>query len=246
MLMVRALANRIALADAPVGSTRHERDRSGLHAMRPTPILPPPVLPRKKRRRRSWLLSLLGFGFASGVVMFVAAAGRGRLLRVEGLARSARLREPRQVRAAGDDAHPRARRQPDGRVRARAAHLRADQRRAEAGHRRLPVGRGQALLRARRSRLHRHRARRPQQSRRTSATKRAGGRLDHHPAGGQELPAVERAERWSASSRRRSSPSASSAPTRRTRSSSSISTRSISAWAPTAWPPPRSTTSTRS
>ena len=42
--------------------------------MRPTPILPPPVAPRK-RRRRSWLLGLLGFGFASGVVMFVAAAG---------------------------------------------------------------------------------------------------------------------------------------------------------------------------
>ena len=43
--------------------------------MRPTPILPPPVAPRKRRRRRSWLLGLLGFGFASGVVMFVAAAG---------------------------------------------------------------------------------------------------------------------------------------------------------------------------
>jgi hypothetical protein len=42
--------------------------------MRPTPILPPPVLPRRRRRRRSWLLGLLGFGFASGVVMFVAAA----------------------------------------------------------------------------------------------------------------------------------------------------------------------------
>ena len=40
--------------------------------MRPTPILPPPVAPRKKRRRRSWLLGLLGFGFASGVVMFMA------------------------------------------------------------------------------------------------------------------------------------------------------------------------------
>jgi penicillin-binding protein 1A len=43
-----------------------------------------------------------------------------------------------------------------------------------------------------------------------------------------------------------SSPSASSAPTPRTGSSSSISTRSTSAWAPTAWRPRRSTISARS
>jgi penicillin-binding protein 1A len=42
--------------------------------MRPAPILPPPA-PPKKRRRRSWLLNLLGFAFASGVVLFLAAAG---------------------------------------------------------------------------------------------------------------------------------------------------------------------------
>jgi penicillin-binding protein 1A len=39
------------------------------------PILPPPVQPRKKKRkRRSWLLSFLGFGFGSIVVMFIAAS----------------------------------------------------------------------------------------------------------------------------------------------------------------------------
>ncbi len=53
------------------------------------------------------------------------------LLRMEGVARPARLRAARQVRAAGDDAHPRQRRHPDGRVCARAAHLRADQRRCQ-------------------------------------------------------------------------------------------------------------------
>jgi len=42
--------------------------------MRPTPILPPPAAPKRKRKRRSWLLSLLGFGFASAVVMFLAVA----------------------------------------------------------------------------------------------------------------------------------------------------------------------------
>ena len=43
--------------------------------MRPQPILPPPQAPRKRRRRRSWLLGLLGFGFASGVLLFAVAAG---------------------------------------------------------------------------------------------------------------------------------------------------------------------------
>jgi penicillin-binding protein 1A len=42
--------------------------------MRPAPILPPRP-PKRKRRRRSWLLSLLGFGFASSVVLFLAASG---------------------------------------------------------------------------------------------------------------------------------------------------------------------------
>jgi penicillin-binding protein 1A len=42
--------------------------------MRPAPILPPRPL-KRKRRRRSWLLSLLGFGFASAVVLFIAASG---------------------------------------------------------------------------------------------------------------------------------------------------------------------------
>ncbi|KAB2920579.1 MAG: penicillin-binding protein 1A [Hyphomicrobiaceae bacterium] len=42
--------------------------------MRPAPILPPPVKPRKRRRRRNWMLNLLGFAFASGVVLFLAAS----------------------------------------------------------------------------------------------------------------------------------------------------------------------------
>jgi penicillin-binding protein 1A len=41
--------------------------------MRPAPILPPPA-PPKRRKRRSWLLGLMGFGFASFVVLFVAAS----------------------------------------------------------------------------------------------------------------------------------------------------------------------------
>jgi penicillin-binding protein 1A len=39
--------------------------------MRPVPILPP--VQRKKRKRRSWLLRLLTFCFASGVVLFLTA-----------------------------------------------------------------------------------------------------------------------------------------------------------------------------
>lgn len=43
--------------------------------MRPVPIYPPQVPRKRKRKRRSWLLSLLTFFFASGVVMFLAASG---------------------------------------------------------------------------------------------------------------------------------------------------------------------------
>ena len=47
-----------------------------------SPILPPPARPKiKKKRPRSMLLGLLGFGFAAGVMLFViAAAGAGFLL----------------------------------------------------------------------------------------------------------------------------------------------------------------------
>ena len=41
--------------------------------MRPVPILPPPTQ-GKRRKRRSWLLSLLTFAFASGVLLFLAAS----------------------------------------------------------------------------------------------------------------------------------------------------------------------------
>ncbi len=48
--------------------------------MRP-PILPPPVKPKRKRRRKSLLLSFLGWSFALFVVLFVAgSAGVGYLL----------------------------------------------------------------------------------------------------------------------------------------------------------------------
>jgi penicillin-binding protein 1A len=44
--------------------------------MRPVQILPPPQpgRPRRRRKRRSWLLSFLTFVFASGVVLFLAAS----------------------------------------------------------------------------------------------------------------------------------------------------------------------------
>ena len=70
------------------------------------------------------------------------------------------------------------------------------------------------------------------------------GRLDHHPAGRQELPVDERGLASRARSRRRCWRSRSSAPIRRTRSSSFISTKSISASAPTASPRPRWSIST--
>ena len=49
--------------------------------MRP-PVLPPPLpdTPRRRRRKRSWVVNFIGFLFASGVVMFLAASAVGGYL----------------------------------------------------------------------------------------------------------------------------------------------------------------------
>ena len=128
--------------------------------MRPTPILPPPLAPREEaaaaqlaagpaRLRfclRAWCCSWRPPASPA------SSCGRPRAT-CRTTSSLAKYEPPVMTRIHA------ARRQPDGRVRARAAHLRADQRDPQAGDRSLPVGRGQALLRARRPRLHRHRPR---------------------------------------------------------------------------------------
>jgi penicillin-binding protein 1A len=42
--------------------------------MRPVQILPPPQRPKRRRKKRSWLLGFLTFVFASGVVLFLAGS----------------------------------------------------------------------------------------------------------------------------------------------------------------------------
>ena len=90
----------------------------------------------------------------------------------------------------------------------------------------------------------RHRARRRALSAELRHEPPAAGRLHHHPAGRQELPADQRglvhAQDQGGAARAQDR----ARPTPRTRSSSSISTRSISASAPTASPPPRCSIST--
>ena len=61
-------------------------------------------------------------------------------------------------------------------------------------------------------------------------------RLHHHPAGGAQFPAQFRRQDSAARSAKRSWRSASTRPIPRTRSSSSISTKSIWARTPMAWP----------
>ena len=140
-------------------------------------------------------------GYSRQVDPPAAQAGRGagshrdggRRLRALALrARSAGLSPARQLRAA--DRHPRlCRRRPAARrVRRRAPHLRADRHRAAAGHPRLHRGRGQVVLRASRRRLPRHPARRRHQLPEHGRRQAARGRLDHHPAGGEELPPDQR------------------------------------------------------
>ena len=131
-----------------------------------------------------------------------------------------------------------------GRIRARAAALSADPGDPEAGAQRLHRGRGQEFLRARRARLPGHRARRRCSMCRTTA--RAAVRRAPRPSRSRSrrTSCSPTRSRSSARSRKRCSRCGSSAPIRRTRSSSSISTKSISGSAPTASRRPRCSTST--
>ena len=96
------------------------------------------------------------------------------------------------LRAAGDDARARRRRLAGRRIRQPAPALHSDPGRAEAGDQRLPRRRGQEFLRAQRPRLRRHRPRRHALRAELRLGPPSAGRLDHHPAGRQELPADQR------------------------------------------------------
>ena len=156
--------------------------------------------------------------------------GRCRLPQHD-LGRPAGLHGAEGLSAAGDDARPRRRRHAARRIRPRAAHLPADRDHPAAGGRGVPLGRGQGLLHPPRHRLRR---RHPRRARQRHAADRgrlgaAGRRVDDHPAGGEELPPELGADLGPQD--RRGDPRAADRVDllARTRSSSSTSTRSISA-----------------
>ena len=93
--------------------------------------------------------------------------------------------------------HPRLRlgRHPDRRILHRAADLCALRPDAAAALPRLPGGRGSQLLPSRRRRCRRHVAGDVQGRVQRAAGPPARGRLDHHPAGGQERPLEQRRHR---------------------------------------------------
>ena len=139
------------------------------------------------------LLRFCGFLFAAGTI---AVSGRGRRQRRHALAflqGPAGLFAASRLRAAGDDPGARRRRLAGRRIRHPAPALHPDPGRAEDGDQRLPRRRGQEFLRAQRPRLHRHRPRRRALCPELRTRPPAAGRLHHHPAGRQELPADQRA-----------------------------------------------------
>ena len=137
-----------------------------------------PVHGRRGRRRRP------DVAFLQGPAGLFAAAG---------------------LRAAGDDARARGRRLAGRRICQRAPALYPDPGGAEAGHQRLPRRRGQEFLRAWRARFRRHRARGAVLRAELRLRPPPAGRLDHHPAGRQELPADQRSVVRRARSRKRCS-----------------------------------------
>ena len=101
-----------------------------------------------------------GFLFATGAIVFVVGACVAAFFVWKYSQDLPDYTQLHELRAAGDDPRPCRRRLPARRICARAAALSADPGGAEAGDRRLPVGRGQELLQASRRRSGRHRPRR--------------------------------------------------------------------------------------
>ena len=167
------------------------------------------------------ILRLIGYLFGIGAVFFLVLAAGHRLVRLGPGRGPAGLRRARRIRAAGDDPRPRRRRPADRRIRPRAAALPADPGHPGPAEGGLHLGRGQELLPAPRHRLLRHR---PRADRTTSSAYGSGERLVGASTITQQVAKnflLTTEQTSTARSRRRSSRSASSRPTPRTRSSSS-------------------------
>ena len=104
----------------------------------------------------------------------------------------ARLFAVAGLRAAGDDPRACGRRFAARRIFARAPAVSADPGGAEDGDQRLPRRRRQEFLRARRHRLSGPGARRAALCPEHRLESAAAGRLDHHPASREKLPAHQR------------------------------------------------------
>ena len=179
-----------------------------------------------------FVLRFFGFLFSVGAIFFLIGAVGGRPTSTGSISQDlpdhaalANYEPPVMTRVHAD------RRQPARRIRPRAAPLPADPGGAEARHRRLPVGRGQELLpasaasipegivRAVRDELP-HGGQREQGASTITQQVAKNFLLGNE----QQLRAQDPRGADRAAHRRR--------PSRRTASSSSISTRSISAWRP--------------
>ena len=138
------------------------------------------------------LLRFCGFLFAAGTIVFLVGVGAARRPALAFLQGPAGLFAVAGLRAAGDDPRACRRRLAGRRIRHPAPALHSDPGRAEDGDQRLPRRRGQEFLRAQRPRLRRHRPRRHALCAELRLGPPAAGRLHHHPAGRQELPADQR------------------------------------------------------
>ena len=146
------------------------------------------------------MIRLIGYFFGIGTALaLLVAAGIGVVRRQSGQG-PARLRSAGEVRAAGNDPRACVGRRADGRVCPRAPPLSADPGGAGPRQGGIPVGRGQEFLQPPRHRRDRPLPRGHQRTIQTGAP--ASRRLDHHAAGGEELPARPRTRPSSARSRK--------------------------------------------
>ena len=164
------------------------RGRDGSENMDITAPVKPPEQ-RRRRRRGGFFLRFLGFMFAASMIVFIAVAGAAAFVlwkvssELPDYEVLAKYEPPVMTRIHANDGELIAEFARERRIYVPITAI------PDLRDQGLHLGRGQEFLSAWRPRRSGHHPRRRHQLEQRAVGPARGRRLDHHPAGGQELPA---------------------------------------------------------